>query len=552
MNKKISSTAKKLISSSIKNQLGRIILTSFLSLIGSVSYIALALISKKIIDIAAGDVQGKMLPYALAIFALVITQVSCAGAASHLKVSTSGRMAMNIRKGLFSTVLSKQLNEVNEYHSGDLLNRFASDTDVVVNTASSIIPNIVSIISRIISGSIAILFIDWKFGAGLIILGITVPAICKLVGHKYRYLHTLHQQTDGKLKSFLQESFKNLSVIKSFSSLNPLNRKLNKFQKDNYNIKIKRNNLSIFYSLGMYLFFTAGYFLVLLWGAMGIKEGIVTYGSLLAFLQIISQLRAPMQSVSGIIPAYESMVSSAQRLSQIIDLKDELLPLSKQVSETVENVFTCIKGEGVSFNYGELTVLNNCSFNIKRGSITTITGESGVGKSTLFKLLLGYEALENGKISFDGKYPINASTRSLFSYVPQGNMILSGTIRENITLCCEKTTEQKIEQAIKVAQLTEWINTLEDGLDTYLGEDGLGVSEGQAQRIAIARALLCDAPILLLDEATAALDIITEEALLNALKNLKDKTVILVTHRSLPQSICDNHLHLDGGVFKAI
>ena len=545
MNKKVSRTAVKLIRSCVKSQLVRIIISSILSVCTSVIYIALALVSKKIIDVATGEISGKLLPLALAVIFLIVFQVVSAALSSHIHAVTASKMAMGIKRGLYHTLFSKKLNTLSDYHSGDLLNRFSSDTAVVVSTASSIVPTIVSIVSRIIAGSIAILIIDWKFAAAIILLGITVPAICKLVGHKYRYLHTKHQQSEGKLKAFLQESFKNLSVIKSFSSLKPIGKKLDSLQEENYKIKIKRNSLSIVYSVGMYLFFTAGYFLVLLWGAAGIKEGIVTYGSLLAFLQIISQLRAPMQSISGIIPAYQSMLASSERISEIIDLEEELHPLDKPVIDTIKDVFTEIKAENLNFSYDEREILKDCSFSLERGSVTAVTGESGVGKSTLFKLLLGYNDAKGGRLSFDGKYDINSSTRALFSYVPQGNMVLSVTIKENITLCSLNVSEEKIEKATETAQLKEWLSTLKDGLDTYIGEDGLGVSEGQSQRIAIARALICDAPILLLDEATSALDSETEAKMLSSLKKLHDKTIILVTHRTLSSSVYDNHLHLE-------
>ena len=552
MNKQVSPTAKRIVKTCITGQKWRIIISAFLSAFTSVTYVLLALISKQILDIATLQKQGKFTPLAIGVIALIIFQVICSAVLSHMRTATSGKMAISIRRNLFSVLLTKQYGIVSEYHSGDLLNRFSSDCDVVVNTASTIIPSVVSIIAKIIAGTVTLLFIDWKFGAGLIVIGISVPAICKLIGHKYRTIHKNYQQSEGKLRSFLQENFKNLAVIKSFSSLRPTQKKLYTLQSENYNLKIVRNNLNIIYSTGMSVFFTAGYFLVLLWGATGIFAGSVTYGSLIAFLQIISQLRSPMQSISAIMPAYYSMISSADRLAEIVDLKEEISPLDKNMFDAINNVFTSIDSKNLSFSYKDRQILKNCNFSLKRGSVTVITGESGVGKSTLFRLLLGYFESENGSLSFDSKYDINSSTRAFFSYVPQGNMILSGTIRENITLCCEKADDTEIEAAIKAAVLDKWIDSLPKGLDTYIGEDGLGISEGQAQRIAIARAILCNAPILLLDEATAALDSETEVQLLINIKNLSEKTVLLVTHRALPESICDTHLHLEDGVIREI
>lgn len=547
MNKQVSPSAKRIVKTCITGQKWRIVLSSFLSTLASVTYVALALISKEIIDIATSQKQGKFTLLALAVILLIVFQLVCAAAVSHLRTASAGKMGINIRKNLFSALLTKQMSSISEYHSGDLLNRFSSDADIVVNSAASLIPSVTSLIAKIIAGAVAILLIDWKFAAGIIVIGIAVPAVCKLIGYRYRSLHSRYQQSEGRLRSFLQENFKNLAVIKSFPSLIPTHKKLGVLQSENYNLKIARNSLNIIYSTGMSLFFTAGYFLVLLWGAAGIKANTVTYGSLIAFLQIISQLRAPLQNISAIMPSYYSMLSSADRLAEIIDLKEEIKPLDKNMFDAINNVFTYIEAKDLCFSYEERQILRDTSFSLRRGSTAVITGESGVGKSTLFKLLLGYLETEKGTLRFDGKYDINSSTRAFFSYVPQGNMILSGTIRENITLCCASATKEDIDRAIKTAVLDKWIESLPKGIDTYIGEDGLGISEGQAQRIAIARAILCNAPILLLDEATAALDSETEAQLLLNIKELSNKTVLLVTHRALPQEIYDTHLHLEDG-----
>lgn len=552
MNKQVSLSAKRIVKTCVTGQKWRIILSSFLSILSSVTYVALALISKHIIDISAGDKQGKLTLASICAIALVIFQVIISAVLSHLRVSISGKMAISIKRNLFNAIMDKQYDKVSEYHSGDLLNRFSSDCDVVVNTASSIIPSIMAIVAKIVSGAITLLLIDWKFSAGLIVIGIAVPAACKLVGHRYKSIHTRYQHSEGKLGSFLQENFKNLAVIKSFSSLRPTYKKLHALQTDNYNLKIARNNLNIIYSTGMSLFFTAGYFLVLIWGASGIAAGSVTFGSLIAFLQIISQLRAPMQNISAIMPSYYSMLSSADRLAELVDLTEEIKPLDKNMLDAINNMFTVIKANNLSFSYDNRQILKDCNFSIRRGSITVITGESGVGKSTLFRLLLGYFENQKGSLRFDDKYDINSSTRAFFSYVPQGNMILSGTIQENITLCCERADEQAIKDALKTAVLDKWVASLPDGLNTYIGEDGLGISQGQAQRISIARAILCNTPVLLLDEATAALDSETEAQLLKNIKNLSDKTVLLVTHRALDNNICDAHLHLEDGVLREI
>lgn len=548
MNKKNTSRAKALVKSCVGGQKRLILLNCLLGSLVSVAYIVLAMLSKTLIDVATKETNGKFYVYVIFMAVTVALQLLFNTLHSHSQTVTSGKMSVALRKRIFSGLYEKKYAQVSSYHSGELLNRFISDSDVVVNTASAIIPSLCSMVTRLIAGIIAMVTLDWRFGSGIIVIGIFIPLIARMLTAKYKKLHKAYQNSNGKLKAYFQELLVNMPVVKSFASLFVVKEKLGGMLNDNYNLKIKKNWLTVFTSSGFYLFFTAGYFLVLIWGAVGIQKQTVTYGSLIAFLQIISQLRAPLQSISGFLPQYSAMIASAERICELESIEDELLPISEKMLDAVRDVFEGIKAENLGFSYGENTVLENCSFYIPRGNIAVITGESGRGKSTFFKLLLGYFE-PSGKLTFNDTYEINASTRALFSYVPQGNMILSGTIKENLTICTDKADDKKIEQAIETAVLKEWIDSLDDGLDTKIGENGLGVSEGQAQRIAIARALLCDTPILLLDEATCSLDNETEHKLLWNLKDLPDKTVLLVTHRKIEDGIADITLHLDNKKF---
>jgi len=208
--------------------------------------------------------------------------------------------------------------------------------------------------------------------------------------------------------------------------------------------------------------------------------------------------------------------------------------------------------KNVAFSYDEEIILRNCSFEFYRGRITALTGESGSGKSTLFKLLLGLYEPIGGTLNFNEDIPIDASTRGMFAYVPQGNMILSGTIRENLTLCNPDVSDEEIVKATKAAAIYDYISTLPDAFDTVLSERGAGLSEGQIQRLSIARALLFDAPILLLDEATSALDEATETEVLSNIKQLEDKTVLFITHRNTSISVCDDIINVKDKVFTKI
>jgi ATP-binding cassette subfamily B protein len=314
----------------------------------------------------------------------------------------------------------------------------------------------------------------------------------------------------------------------------------------NYRFKIKRSVVSIGIHLGLYSLFTIGYYAVLVWGAMQIAnpEVAFTFGTLTAFMQLISQLRMPLQNVSGLIPQYYSCIASAERLMEIEVIDNEKAALSYEQLEKCDNEFKYILGEKVCFSYGDDNVLNNCSFKIDRGSMTAIMGESGTGKSTLFKLLLSLYQADSGSITFNGDTAVDAAVRGMFAYVPQGNMIISGSIRENIAMCNPDISEEEIIKACKIAEIYDYIEALPNGIDTILSEKGSGLSEGQLQRIAIARAIVAQSPILLLDEATSALDKPTEAKVLKNIKDMADKTVILVTHRTSNLNLCDNIINL--------
>ena len=320
----------------------------------------------------------------------------------------------------------------------------------------------------------------------------------------------------------------------------------------NFRLKIKRTSISVIANISLYTFFTVGYYAVLLWGAGGLSAGTITYGTLMAFLQLISQLRAPLQNVSGILPQYYSALASAERLMELESNEDEPLPAEKAELEKIKSDFRSIEVNNLCFGYGGEVILNDCSFSAERGHITAITGESGSGKSTLFKLMLGLYEPQSGSITVNGNIPLDASMRGLFAYVPQGNMVLSGTVRDNITMCDPAITDEQIEKAARAAEIYDYIVSLPEGFETRLAERGAGLSEGQIQRISIARALLTDTPVILLDEATSALDEETETRVLTNIKSMTDKTILFITHRNTSLKACDRIVHVENKNFSVI
>lgn len=535
-----------------KKFLPSVLLLSVISALDALTFVALALISKNVLDVATGSGTGSITGHGMLLFGVIFAQIVLTAAQSLLNSYTNARLTISMRNYLFSLVCRKKYSYISAYHSGDLLNRFTSDTDVIVNSVVSIIPNISSMAAKIIGGISALIVLDARIAFIILVLGISVPALGRMINRKYKALHKKSQQTEGRTRSFLQECFENIVVMKTFVSEAPFTKKLNQLMKENYRIKMKRTGVSVATHISLYSFFTVGYYTILIWGAGMISSGFITYGTLMAFLQLVSQLRAPLQNVSGIMPQYYSALASAERLMEIEKGHDDIAPVSADKLEKIKKSFSGLEVKDITFAYKNELILKNCSFEAEKGKITAITGESGSGKSTIFKIILGLYEPQNGDITVNGNIPLDTSLRGLFAYVPQGNMVLSGTIRENITLCNESVSQEDLIKAAKAAEIYELISSMPEGFDTVISERGGGLSEGQIQRISIARALLTDAPVLLLDEATSALDEATETKVLSNIKALNGKTVLFVTHRNTSLKVCDKIIRVEDKKFGVI
>ena len=519
---------------------------SVISALSALSFVALALITKRVMDIATGDTTGSLLKSGILLFTVIAIQILLSAAQSILNAYSNGKQTIAFRNYLFGVLCRKKYADISAYHSGDILNRFTSDIDTVVTSSVNIIPNVVSIATKIVAGIGTMLFMNPYIAAAVLLCGVTFPAIGRAINKRYKYMHKECQRTEGRTRAFLQECFENIVVIKTFISEAPFIKKLDSYMDDNFRLKIKRTSISVIANISLYALFTAGYYAVLLWGAGGLSGGTLTYGTLMAFLQLISQLRAPLQNVSGILPQYYSALASAERLMELEGAADEPFPAAAKRLEKIKEDFRTLEIKNLFFGYAGESVLRDFSLCAKRGNITAITGESGSGKSTLFKLILGLYEPQSGSITINGEIPLDASLRGLFAYVPQGNMVLSGTVRENITMNNRMVTDEQIERAARAAEIYDYIISLPDGFETRLAERGAGLSEGQIQRISIARALLTNAPILLLDEATSALDEETETRVLANIKSMTDKTVLFITHRNSSLKVCDRIVHVEG------
>ncbi len=514
----------------------------------SLGFIWLALVSREIIDIATGALEGNLWFAAFKIIFIIILQAALNVLYCNILIRAMGKIDIKIKQGLFNCLLNKKWTNINEFHSGELLNRFTSDVDIIINGIVSIVPSGIALATRIVAGLAVLFSIEPKLTVIVIVFGIFITFASKIYSKHFKYLHKELQNANGVVRSFIQECIENVVVIKSFANNHIVSSRLKDKQLNALKLMYKKQTISNIADTGVYILFTGGYYAALIWGALKISSGSITYGVLTAFLQIIEQIKAPMRNISGLVPAFYSMIASSERLIELEKLDNESFSDINISSEKLYDELISINFENITFSYKDDTVIECASTVINKGEITAIAGPSGIGKSTMMKLILALIEPQEGKIYLKLKnknIPVDASGRKLYAYVPQGNMILSGTIRENIAFCKPDATDEEIKKSARLAMIWDFIETLPNGLDTIIGERGLGLSEGQIQRIAIARAFLCDAPILLLDEATSALDEKTEKGLIENIKSLKDKTCIIISHRHRTIEMCDRIIEFD-------
>lgn len=462
----------------------------------------------------------------------------------------------NIFKGrLMDTLLHKDFLRVSAVHSGEWLNRLTNDTVVVANAYVEIIPGLVGMIVKLTSALVMIVALERRFAAILIPCGAVMVLFTWLFRRKLKRLHQKIQEADGRLRVFLQERIGSLLMIRSFAAEAQTKRETEVRLREHKAARMRRSCFSNLANIGFGAAMSGMYLLGVGWCGYGILMGTISFGTLTAVTQLISQIQAPFANITGYLPRYYAMLASAERLMEAEAFEEDLnaaTPLG-ELRSFYETELTAIGLKDASFTYYPLdetektampVVLRNFSLEIRKGETAAFTGHSGCGKSTALKLLMCVYNPDEGVRYYVGKNgqaaELPSAWRRLFAYVPQGNFLMNGTIREVVSLSAPEDAhnEKKLQAALRIACADEFVADL----DTLLGERGSGLSEGQMQRLAIARAVFSDSPILLLDEATSALDAETEKRLLENLRGMTEKTVIIVTHRPAALEICDRIL----------
>ena len=515
------------------------------------SGVFLAQLARGIVDSAAYDHDvGKVVFFAVLLFGTTVFQILMGVLSRVTSFNASTKLEIHLKRGLFETMLKKDYAKVTSFHTGELLNRLTSDVDVITSSIMSIVPSLVYFLVKLFGILIVLFSIDWRFAIVFVIGGAVIIIFMLLFKGTLKSFHKKSQEADGNTRSFMQESLSSLLVIKVFNKARRISDEATRLQWDAFKIKRKRNYISIASTTGFSIVFAFGYMYGLVWGSFGILAGTLTYGVLTQILSLISQIQTPVEGLTSVLPRYYQALASAERIMEIEKFPDEHAE-DENVHIDLKELYGklhSIEFDNITFSYDRDTVLEDTSLSINKGDFVVITGISGIGKSTLTKLLLDVFPVNNGRIYLklnDGsEVNVDRNIRSLFAYVPQGNFLLSGTIRENISFVRPDASDDEIMNAAKIA-CADFIDELPDGLDTRLGEKGMGLSEGQVQRVAIARAVLCDSPIIILDEATSALDEPTEIRLLKNFENLKNKTCILISHKKAANSVCNKEVRIE-------
>ncbi len=525
-----------------------IILNSVLSLMVAVN----AYVSKDLIDTAVSGDKNRLIKISVVILFVIFFQLAVKLSYQLLSTRLHIDMEADIRTYYIKNIFEKDFLKISSYHSGDLMTRFSSDIGCVADGMITLLPTVIGLVFRIITAFVSLFILDMRLAFAFAGLGIVVFILSRFSRNFLKNLYLKSQKSESSVRSFAQEIISNILVVDVFDASDSVLAKFKELIDVHSENKWKRSKFHSGASAVMALGFRFAYMVACIFCAFKLLTGSITYGTITAVLQLVTQLQTPFKSLSGLLPSYYQMIASAERLIEIVDLAGEDEPEEKCDSFDFYEKLSSIDFDNVTFSYGRESVLENSSLSINKGDFVAITGISGIGKSTMLKMMLGVIFPSEGDILFntnDGYFSPGKQYRNMFSYVPQGNMLLSGTIYENITFMCSDKTDEAIKRAVEISCCDDFIKDLPDGLQTVIGERGSGLSEGQIQRIAIARAILRGAPIMLLDEATSALDEATEERVLRNIRTVENCTCIIVSHKKAALSVCDVELKIEDKKF---
>ena len=535
----------------------QIVFYIFLGVLTTVMGLASSVGSKYLIDAVTGQDSGNIALIALFIVAMGLFSIGINAITTMISARINIKVNNEIQAEVFDKILVADWISMKEFHSGDLLNRLNGDVNTVASSILSWIPSLITRSAQFFGILAIILYYDPTMAVIALGSAPVMLIVSKTLMKKMRDYNKRMRQVSSDVMSFNEESFQNIQSIKAFDLVGLFSKRLRDVQQNYKDVFLDYNKFSVYTSsfmsvVGMFVAYAC-----FGWGVYRLWTGHITFGTMTLFVQLSGQLSSSFKSIVSLVPSAISATTSAGRIMEFFKIKDE----SELEDDKAKLIQNNTQGKGLSvvlddveFSYNEnKTVFQHADIVANPGEIVALVGPSGEGKTTMIRLLLGLINTKSGNASIRDingvSCKISSATRRFFAYVPQGNTIFSGTIAENMRMVKQDATDAEIVEALKAACAYDFVNKLPDGINSKVGERGSGFSEGQAQRLSIARALLRKSPILLLDEATSALDVFTERQVLRNIMNMGyARTCIVTTHRPSVLTMCDKVYKIDSGV----
>lgn len=469
---------------------------------------------------------------------------------AHTNDKLDADLDRDMKQSLMQMILRGDYQVIAQYHSGDLVHRMNTDVSTVNSSLVELFTGLCSFVVQMAAVFVVLLRISPVFTFAMLGFSLVLGGGTLLFQRMLKDLHTRINTASGRISGFLQEVIEKILIVQALDVGDTMEEKTEALLEERWQLQRKRKNLSLMSTAGMSVLGEGIGFITLIWCTYRLLHGTMSFGTLTATTRLASQLQAPIMVVPYFLRRLIVMSASAERLMEIEEIPQEKKDTSLDLSAVYDKMES-IRAQELCFSYDRELVLDHLSFEIPKGGLTVIVGQSGSGKSTLLRLLLSVLKPLEGSLDVkmkDGSVlPVSRNLRRLFTYAPQGNLLMSGTLRDNLLLARPDATDAEIEEAVYISAISDYLPQLPEGLDTMLGENGVGLSEGQAQRVALARAILSGAPILLLDEVTSSLDGETERKVLERIRGMKDKTCIVVTHRPAILALADETLSIVDG-----